>query len=100
MIKDSLGIYVPSKKTFYYLEAGDSFTGNTVDRIKKTLVQRNIINISIDGSPSNYTVLYKKQFTSKYPDYNAKPIFISKHIEQHYKQGKIKDEPSSGLFKN
>lgn len=60
MDRDTMGIYVPSNKTFYYLEAGGALIGNTIDRIKKTLVQRNVITVSIDGSPSDYRMMSKE----------------------------------------
>ena len=32
-----MGIYIQEEKVFYYLEAGDNYIGNTIDRIKKTM---------------------------------------------------------------
>jgi hypothetical protein len=97
--KDAMGIYVPKNKTFYYLETGGIFIGNTVDRIKKTLIQRALINVSIDGSPSDYKIFSYKVFTSTYPEYAVKPIFLSKHIESAYNEGTSK-KVSPGLFKD
>ena len=35
MLNDkTLGVRIPDTKTFYYIEAGDNWIGNTVDRIK------------------------------------------------------------------
>jgi hypothetical protein len=100
MDRDTMGIYVPSNKTFYYLEAGGALIGNTIDRIKKTLVQRNVITVSIDGSPSDYRMMSKREFLSKHPDYHMKPIYISKHVENMLTQGNKNNEQSTGLFKD
>lgn len=93
------GIYIPEKKTFYYLETGDYWSGNSIDRIKKTLVQRGLINISLDGKPSLYSVISYNDFTSKYPNYEVKPIYISKHIESMLNEVEVAQTKSSGRFK-
>ena len=46
MRDDSLGIYCLSDKKFYYLVTGSVYVSNTVDRLKKTLVKRNLIEFS------------------------------------------------------
>jgi len=91
-----LGIYLPETKKFYYLEAGDSWVGNTVDRVRKTLTQRGLIKISFDNlqKQMNYDILSLKDATEK--DYDLVPIYISKHIEQLYKN---KDNAAQGAFK-
>ena len=44
MLNDkTLGVRIPDTKTFYYIEAGDNWIGNTVDRIKKTLIHLQLI---------------------------------------------------------
>lgn len=90
-----LGIYLPKHKCFYYLEAGDSWIGNTVDRVRKALVQRELIKIDYTSlnKQMDYEILSIKDAKSK--DYELVPIFISKHIESLYSQKK----PSSGAFK-
>ena len=90
-----LGIYLPKEKTFYYLEAGDSWIGNTVDRVRKALVQRELIKIDYTSlnKQMNYEIMSIKDAMSK--DYNMSPIYISKHIESIFSQKK----PSSGAFK-
>lgn len=90
-----LGIYLPSTKTFYYLEAGDSWIGNTVDRVRKALTQRNLIQIDFTSlqKQQNYTILSIRDAELK--DYKMIPIYISKHIEKQYSENKN----SSGAFK-
>ena len=93
--KTDLGIYLPSTKTFYYLEAGNSWIGNTVDRIRKALTQRNLIQIDFTSlqKQQNYTILSIKEAELK--EYNMTPIYISKHIEKLHSENK----PSPGAFK-
>lgn len=91
-----LGIYLPETKKFYYLEAGDSWVGNTVDRVRKALTQRGLMKITFDSMQKqmNYDVLSLKDATDK--DYDLVPIYISKHIEELYKN---KDKQTNGAFK-
>lgn len=96
--KKTLGIYVPDTKIFYYLECGESVVFNPIDRIKKTLNQRNIIRVKDDGSPTSYTILTYDSLRNSIQNYQAQPIFLSKHIESLYKKEQS-NEPTSGLFK-
>ena len=43
-----MGIYIQEEKRFYYLEASDNYIGNTIDRIKKTLIQRGLIKVVLE----------------------------------------------------
>jgi hypothetical protein len=81
MPKDNdMGIYLFSDKTFYYLEAGNNYIGNTLDRVRKTLIQRNLIPGLLDNpSKPAYEIMSCKDAARK--DLNMKPIFISKHVE-------------------
>lgn len=90
-----LGIYLPSTKTFYYLEAGESWIANTVDRVRKTLTQRDLIKIDFTSlqKHQDYTVLSIRDAQAK--DMNMTPIYISKHIEDIYSQ----NQNSQGKFK-
>lgn len=91
-----LGIYLPAQKKFYYLEAGESWVGNTVDRVRKTLTQRGLIKIDFTSlqKQMDYQIMSLKEAEQK--DYDLVPIYISKHIEQLYaKQTKSK----KGTFK-
>lgn len=94
-LKD-LGIYLPSEKKFYYLEAGESWVGNTVDRVRKALTQRGLIKIDYTSlqKQMNYQVISLKEAEQK--DYDLVPIYISKHIEQLYSK---KTKSKKGTFK-
>lgn len=93
------GIYIPDRRTFYYLETGEHWSSNNIDRIKKTLVQRGLISISLDGKPSVYNIITYNDFTSKYPNYEVKPIYISKHIESMLNETQVSQTQPSGRFK-
>lgn len=93
------GIYLPDNKTFYYLETGQYWSGNSIDRIKKTLIQRGLMNISLDGKPSPYSIITYHDFISKYPNYEVKPIYISKHIESMINETQVAQNKLSGRFK-
>ena len=43
-----MGIYIQEEKVFYYLEAGDNYIGNTIDRIKKTLIQGGLLRLFLE----------------------------------------------------
>ena len=55
---------------------------NTVERIKRTLFQRNIISTNISGSYSapTYEVLTVAQ--AKLKEYQMEPIYLSKNIQE------------------
>ena len=93
--KKDLGIYLPTEKKFYYLEAGDSWIGNTVDRVRKALTQRNLIKIDYTSlqKQMNYTVMSIAEAQEK--DFELIPIYISKHIEEMFKQ----NDSIKGTFK-
>ena len=97
MSKDTdMGIYLKDKKKFYYLEAGDNYIANTVDRIRKTLVQRNLLPTAINSdSAGKYFILSIKDAKDK--EYDFEPIFISKHMQQIYKQKETKPSNSKGF---
>lgn len=92
---DDLGIYLPDVKKFYYLEAGENWIGNTVDRVRKALTQRNLIKIDYTSlnKQMNYSVITINE--AKQKDYELIPIYISKHMEELYKN----KQESSGTFR-
>lgn len=94
----TLGIYVSSTKTFYYLECGEAVIFNTVDRIKKALHQRNILRINDDGTPVNYQIISYANVKNNMQTYDIQPIYLSKHIENLHKKDN-KDGSSTGFFK-
>lgn len=101
MLNDkTLGIKIPNKKTFYYIEAGDNWVGNTVDRIRKTLTQRNIIFTGMDGKTTQYDICTYYDIKQSNSDYSIEPIFLSKHIEQIYRSKNDKSSDSKGMFKS
>lgn len=91
-----MGIYLKDQKKFYYLEAGDNYIANTVDRIRKTLVQRNLLPTAISSDSANkYYILSIKDAKDK--EYNFEPIFISKHMQEIYKQKELKASNTKGF---
>lgn len=92
-----LGIYVKKTKEFYYLEYGENYVRNTLDRVKKTLVQRNTIsNLTTQNNREvQYEVMsYKDAYQN---DIKMVPIYISKHIQSLFE--KTKTVSSKGNFK-
>ena len=77
-----LGIYIKSNKTFYYLEYGENYVQNTLDRVKKALIQRNLINaLPADNyRDSQYEVFSYKEAHDN--SLNMQPIYISKHVQE------------------
>ena len=98
MAKESdLGIYVKKTKEFYYLEYGENYVKNTLDRVKKTLMQRNTIsNLTTQGNRDiQYEVMsYKEAYQN---DIKMVPIYISKHIQSLFQ--KSKTNSNKGNFK-
>ena len=80
--KTDLGIYITQEKTFYYLEAGPNHIGNTLDRVRKTLIQRGKIvpSINTNYAKPNYEFMSISDAENK--DVTMVPIYISKHIQQ------------------
>ena len=100
MLEDkTLGIYIPEKKTFYYIEAGENWIGNTIDRIKKTLIQRDIIRVNYSSTNQNYIMISHRDLKSRYDNFQVSPIFISKHVESIY-NAKRNNGKSEGFFKS
>lgn len=95
----TIGLKIPELKAFYYIEAGDNWVGNTVDRIKKTLIQRNLIKANLNGSMTNYTICSYAKFKQEGLPYEVIPIFLSKHVEELYKANESNKE-TSGIFKS
>ena len=88
-----LGIYIPAQKLFYYLEGGPNFIGNTIDRLKRSLVQKGYIytTTGIDYS-AGYEILSVEE--AKRKEYELQPIYISKHIQKQFNK---REEPSSNF---
>ena len=92
MNDDSLGIYCLSNKTFYYLETGVVHVTNTVDRLKKTLLKRNLIEFSDQSfiNTEEYKVITCRQ--AKLDELTLAPIYISNHIKEVVKGEKNDEE--------
>ncbi len=88
MNQKALGIYVIGEKKFYYLETGTVFVTNTVDRIRKTLVQRDIIKTQTGESYPKQTFEILTIAQAKDKDYQFVPIYLSKNIEETKKTDK------------
>jgi len=89
-----LGIYLKSNKTFYYLEYGENYVQNTLDRVRKTLIQRNLINALPQANTRDvqYEIISYKQAHDS--SLKTHPIYISKHIQTllELSKNKISDE--------
>ena len=86
----SMGVYVHSNKTFYYLEAGTNYIGNSLDRVRKTLIQRSLIlpDINTNYAKSPYDIISFEEAHKQ--DYDIEPIFLSSHIKSLYGKNKTK----------
>jgi len=92
-----LGIYIKKTKKFYYLEYGENYVRNTLDRIKKTLMQRNEITnmpTQMNREVQYEVISYKDALDS---DLEMIPIYISKHIQNTFQSKTKKTE--KGNFK-
>jgi len=81
----SLGIYVLSEKKFYYLETGDNYVSNTVDRIKKALVARGIIKTPTVGSYANPGYEIMSCLQARLKELDTAPIYISDNVRESIK---------------
>ena len=93
-----LGIYLKTNKTFYYLEYGENYVQNTLDRVRKALIQRNLINALPDNNSRDvqYEIIsYKQAYDNSL---EMKPIYISKHV-QSLVEGEQKNESTGGSYK-
>jgi len=86
MNEKDLGIYVKKEKKFFYLETGNIFLNSHIIRIKKILIQRNLI-IMTDASYTDsdqYDVLSIEDAQEK--EYEFHTIFLNSHIRKHYEE--------------
>ena len=76
----SLGIYAVKNKKFYYLETGEINVVNTITRLRRTLIQRRVIDFDerYGMDTSDYKVMSCKQ--AKLDELEMVAIYISKHI--------------------
>ena len=91
-----MGIYVHANKTFYYLEAGNNYIGNSLDRVRKALIQRDLIlpDTNTNYAKAPYDIISYVEANRR--DYSLQPIFLSQHIKKIYDKNK---ENLKGKFK-
>ena len=94
--KKIMGIYVYENKTFYYLEAGSNYIGNSLERVRKALIQRNLIlpDTNTNYAKATYDIISYNEAHKN--DYSLQPIFLSQHIKKLYDKNK---ETLKGKFK-
>jgi len=91
MDDNSLGIYVVKEKTFYYLESGKVYIRNTVDRLKRVLSQRQLIEFSQHDylNTNDYKVMSCRD--AKIDDLEMKAIYVSKHVQESMEKQKAEE---------
>jgi hypothetical protein len=95
MRDNSLGIYCLKDKTFYYLESGKVYVSNTIDRIKKTLISRGLIEFSPESHhlSQNYKIVTCRD--AKLEDYTMQPIYISANVRKYLEENTEKEATGS-----
>lgn len=94
--KTDLGIFLLEEKTFYYLEAGPNHIGNTLDRVRKTLIQRGKIVASLNTNYAKPNYEFMSISDAEKRDVVMVPIYISKHIQAVFESSK---QQNKGNFK-
>ena len=94
--KTDLGIFLPEEKTFYYLEAGDNHIGNTLDRVRKTLIQRGKIIPALNTNYAKPNYEFMSFSDAEKRDVNMVPIYISKHVQKLFEDAQSE---AKGKFK-
>ena len=91
MDKKTLGIFSKKDKTWYYLETGEIHLNNVLSRIKKALVQRNLIILDPESQTDSesYEILKYSEAVDK--EYVIKPIFLNPHIKESYENKEKQD---------
>ena len=95
----SLGIYCLKTKKFYYLETGKVSVGNTITRLRRTLIQRRVIEFDERAgmNTTDYKVLSCRD--AKLEDMEMIPIYISNHIRKEIESKQEKQsEEESGIW--
>lgn len=86
MSKNILGFYIKQMKEFFYLETGDNYIGNHLDRVRKTLIQREILSTKVgpNSKETSHEIISISEAQEK--DLKITPIFLSKNIKELYEQ--------------
>ena len=94
MKDNSLGVFCKKDKKFYYLEVGNNHIPNTVPRLTKALIARNLIVLD-DENPSTtsqYEVFSVKDAKEK--ELELIPVFFNSHIKRAFEQKEKEKETS------
>jgi hypothetical protein len=76
------GLWCRKDNKFYYLEAGPHIQSTSLDRVKRALVKRGLIEYSVKGTQRNeepYRVMLWRD--AKTRGYEPEPIFLNKHVK-------------------
>ena len=86
MSKNILGFYIKNRKEFFYLETGENYVSNQIDRVRKTLVQREILSTKVgpNSQETPHEIISLSEAQEK--DLKISPIFLSKNIKELYEQ--------------
>lgn len=95
MDKKNLGIYSFKDKIFYYLETGPIYVQNTIDRLRKTLIKRNLITLDggTHGNTDSFKIMSITDALAK--EYKLVAIPISKFVKEVL-LGKDKEKDTTG----
>ena len=93
----SLGIYAIKDKKFYYLETGQVSVNTTITRLRRTLIQRRIIDFDerYGMDTSDYKIMSCKQ--AKLDELEMVPIYISQHVMKTVQEREKKEEQESSV---
>lgn len=74
------GIHCYKNHTFYYLEKGDHFSITDLDRVKNTLIARDLITLNDRANLSTgYRIITLAE--ARLENLKEEPIYLSKHIK-------------------
>jgi len=87
------GVWTPSNKTFYYLQAGPHHLINVIERLRSILVARELISY-VKRDPNDREPAYRVMTmeTAKERGYAVEEIFLNKHVQKVLEQQKLKVE--------
>lgn len=79
-----LGIYVKKDKTFYILETGEIVISTHIERIKRILIQKNLIHMSDESYTyaDQYEISNVKEAKEK--EYKIETLYLNNHIRKTY----------------
>lgn len=81
--KETLGIYVPDKKTFYYLETGTIRGINVIDRLRGILLSKNITEWK-PQSESDQNGKMMSLHDAEEKQYKTERLFLNAHIQASF----------------